>query len=486
MKDVRIIAVTKPVDNLECNVDEFIAYVARISNPGNQSNKLTAKKLIKYLLKNKHFSPFEMVNVVFEINTTRDIGRQILRHGSCKFQEFCIAGNSMITLEFPKGVNSERRGSYKRSIECLYKLQEKNKKMLPTFIRVYDEESKTFINSKIKEVFKTGIKPVFKITLYNGKEIVTTKEHKFLTKNGFQTLEKAIDLKINGKTATMSKNIAFACNGIPIYQNKEWLTNAKKESIIDGSGIAGIAEKAHIGYDTMRKWLKKLDLVFTKKEVSQYTIPWNKGNFGYNRHPHSEETIEKTKKSAKKGCDRKIWSQNSSAGLLTVEWSEVKKVEYIGEQMTYDLEVEHTSHNYVANGIVTHNSQRYSDINNIGLSDPKPARFTDHENRQNSIVDESRTEIMAEWLDRQQQILDLVEKNYRWAIDNDVAKEVARVILPEGLTKSRLYVNGTLRSWIHYCQSRIKNGTQLEHSVIATEIVNQLIEMFPSISELEF
>jgi len=91
MNTAKIIAVTKPCINTETgpmNVDEFIAYVARVSNPQNQNNTLTAPKLLRYLAKHKHWSPFEMVNVVMEINTTRDIGRQILRHRSFTFQEF--------------------------------------------------------------------------------------------------------------------------------------------------------------------------------------------------------------------------------------------------------------------------------------------------------------------------------------------------------------------------------------------------------------
>jgi thymidylate synthase (FAD) len=107
MNNARIIAVTQPlirnggdiiydesgfeigyVDGPKLTVDEFIAYVARVSNPSNQNNKLTAPKLLRYLAKHKHWSPFEMVNVVMEINTTRDIGRQILRHRSFTFQEF--------------------------------------------------------------------------------------------------------------------------------------------------------------------------------------------------------------------------------------------------------------------------------------------------------------------------------------------------------------------------------------------------------------
>lgn len=86
MNNAKIIAVTEPVDNI--SVDEFVAYVARVSNPSNQNNHLTATKLLKYLAKHKHWSPFEMVNIVMEINTTRDIARQILRHRSFSFQEF--------------------------------------------------------------------------------------------------------------------------------------------------------------------------------------------------------------------------------------------------------------------------------------------------------------------------------------------------------------------------------------------------------------
>lgn len=97
MNTARIIALTQPIISAHGNighnaplmtVDEFIAYVARVSNPGNQNNTLTAPKLLKYLMKHKHVSPFEMVHICMEINTTRDIGRQILRHRSFTFQEF--------------------------------------------------------------------------------------------------------------------------------------------------------------------------------------------------------------------------------------------------------------------------------------------------------------------------------------------------------------------------------------------------------------
>lgn len=85
---VKIVAITKPVDLPTDDPENFIAYVARVSNPSNQNSVETAPKLLKYLQDNKHWSPFEMVNICLEIVTTRDIGRQILRHRSFHFQEF--------------------------------------------------------------------------------------------------------------------------------------------------------------------------------------------------------------------------------------------------------------------------------------------------------------------------------------------------------------------------------------------------------------
>ena len=93
MQSVKVVAVSKPTIESEHNsypmeVDQFIAYVARVSNPSNQMNTATAPKLLKYLAKHKHWSPFEMVSICMEIETTRDIARQILRHRSFSFQEF--------------------------------------------------------------------------------------------------------------------------------------------------------------------------------------------------------------------------------------------------------------------------------------------------------------------------------------------------------------------------------------------------------------
>ena len=219
MNTAKILGITKPLlnnDNGPLTVDEFIAYVARVSNPSNQNNTLTATKLLRYLAKHKHWSPFEMVSVVMEIETTRDIARQILRHRSFSFQEF---------------------------------------------------------------------------------------------------------------------------------------------------------------------------------------------------------------------------------------------------------------------------SQRYADpTTDLGFS-TREARLQDTKNRQNSIEITQGTPLTERWEEVQQKVIDAAQEAYKWASYNNIAKEQARAVLPEGLTNSRMYMNGTLRSWIHYCQLRMGEETQKEHREVARDAWYQITEHFPSLKD---
>ena len=219
MNTAKIIAVTEPwieTKDGHMTANEFIAYVARVSNPSNQNNAMTAPKLLKYLAKHKHWSPFEMVDVVMEINTTRDIGRQVLRHRSFSFQEF----------------------------------------------------SQRYANP--------------------------TKDMGFVTRE---------------------------------------------------------------------------------------------------------------------------------------------------------------------------------------------ARLQDTKNRQNSIETDDEN-IKTSWERKQQTFVDKANDLYVWAIENGIAKEQARAVLPEGLTKSRMYMKGSLRSWIHYCQVRMDPSTQKEHRELALDAWYQITEVFPSLKDV--
>lgn len=132
-------------------------------------------------------------------------------------------------------------------------------------------------------------------------------------------------------------------------------------------------------------------------------------------------------------------------------------------------------------------SQRYADPTKDLDFVIREARLQDTKNRQNSIEldpeNDGQTIMAGAWRNKQQQLLDLAKDTYQWAIDNGIAKEQARAVLPEGLTVSRLYMNGTLRSWIHYLQVRSGNGTQKEHMEIALECAKVIAKVFPMASE---
>lgn len=126
-------------------------------------------------------------------------------------------------------------------------------------------------------------------------------------------------------------------------------------------------------------------------------------------------------------------------------------------------------------------SQRYANV--TVMSEPREARLQDNKNRQNSIETDDN-DLHDTWYDWQKQIKKEVQHAYEWAIENGIAKEVARSILPEGLTMSRMYMSGSLRSWIHYCELRMDNGTQKEHREIATQCWNIITEQFPSLKNV--
>lgn len=128
-------------------------------------------------------------------------------------------------------------------------------------------------------------------------------------------------------------------------------------------------------------------------------------------------------------------------------------------------------------------SQRYADPTNDLSFELREARMQDPKNRQNSVEldlsNQSDRELSRIWYEKQQDMIKLAKSTYEWAVSNGIAKEQARAVLPEGLTVSRLYMNGTLRSWIHYIQLRAAHGTQKEHIQIAKECATVIATVFP-------
>ena len=155
----------------------------------------------------------------------------------------------------------------------------------------------------------------------------------------------------------------------------------------------------------------------------------------------------------------------------------------------------------IAHQIVRHRSfsfqefsQRYANPNDMGNAfTVRECRLQDSTNRHNSLeiendpsiqLDQSKQELITEWQRRQHGIINQSKEVYDWAIKNGIAKEQARVVLPEGLTKSRILMNGTLRSWVHYIELRTANGTQKEHMQVAEGCAIEISKIFPMMENL--
>jgi thymidylate synthase (FAD) len=156
------------------------------------------------------------------------------------------------------------------------------------------------------------------------------------------------------------------------------------------------------------------------------------------------------------------------------------------EMVSICLEIETTRD--IARQILRHRSfsfqefsQRYAVVEETPV--PKEARFQDLKNRQSSL-ECFDNELTEEWKKVQASVIQASEEAYRWALQKGIAKEVARCVLPEGLTPSRMYMNGTLRSWIHYIQLRSGNGTQKEHREVALACLEAIKPIFPMIEQI--
>jgi len=163
------------------------------------------------------------------------------------------------------------------------------------------------------------------------------------------------------------------------------------------------------------------------------------------------------------------------------------------EMVSACLEIETTRD--IARQILRHRSfsfqefsQRYADPTKDLDFELRDARLQDPKNRQNSIAldmsDEYEGGLQDRWFQMQERVIDEAKIAYKWAIDNGIAKEQARAVLPEGNTVSRMYMNGTIRSWIHYIELRGANGTQQEHMQIAKACAEVIAKIFPLAADL--
>lgn len=493
-------------------------------------------------------------------------------------------GEKAIRQRLVKGRNGEPPGEYRR--DCKKRIRKMN-------LRVLNEETNLFEVGHIKDVMCSGVQPIYRVTLEDGKTLNCTANHRLFTSEGWQTLGEAVGLVTasDGSVLGMKKPCAVMCNGIPLkntkfskgnqpwnyrpdalYRDKVWL----EEHLAKGLHADEMAELASCSIEAIKKWVYAYGLSLNKKP-SGTKNPWNKGKGGYHLNLSEEsrqKRLDNAKKYTKRGTESNFWKGGTSTdreiigawtrqtapqvhqkfnyicqrcgvrggdlhahhlipvfadeslayefdNLITVckdchayihhnneeakfaksyqpilepqNWHpkpkplgnklqahpvKVKSVEYLGHQMTYDLEVEGDWHNFVANGMVVHNSFRYTGLHMIDIVEGKKdveeafylrpvGYYSDRQGKKYYYSPEQREADLKWCLE--------AAKRYQLDIEAGMAEEHARGKLPFDY-RQHFIVSFNLRSFLHFCDLRNKKNAQLE--------IQQLCElMWPHVKE---
>jgi thymidylate synthase (FAD) len=420
--------------------DSSVVNAARVSYGKGTKRVSEDRHLIRYLMRHRHTTPFEMVEFKWHVKAPIFVFRQWHRHRTA-----CLSGDTNIKFEMPYRVRKNKHGSKSLTLSELFRkwqpstckrldkqgnqffTRDRIKKML---LRVYDENSNQFVIGHINDIIYSGVKKVFKIILQDGKTLKCTKDHLMLTTIGWQRLETAIGLIIskNGIPA-ISKECFILTNGVPVYQSFEWMEQRRRK----GYSVLEMATEAGCSYHTIRKWLKNHNLSFSRSEAAKSKPPWNKGVYGYKISLVVSEANKEKIRKARSGKNsnwwkggitsdramigrwttsvaKKIHEQNNwkctkcgdnkylethhikqvaqypelgydinnlttlcrkchrqahdkpseyrkiKTTKLTALPSKIISIEYIGEENTYDISVDGEHHNFIANGMIVHNS----------------------------------------------------------------------------------------------------------------------------------
>jgi thymidylate synthase ThyX len=484
------------------DAEKLVVRMARVSNPANQDNWDTGPKLLGYLIKHKHWSPFELVSMCVQIETERDIAAQILRHRSFSFQELCLAGDARIAVKAPGG--TVQRIPIAQLHRCW-----QSPRFKARLARAYDQTLERFIEAPIRSVYASGRKPVYEFKIqapYSVRAIRCTREHRVLTQErGFVPFGEAFD-----------DGLTVALNGAAA----EPLVYRRREVLEAGAwmGSERYAQEHGIAPVTARKWFRhhgikpqkprhwaasSIDLTFAGRLRS--FMRWARRELRADRcqncgHDGSASRLELSHIQAHDGdpglafdpsnlqtlcskCHRRydIDVQGKSYGWtlgMTAKWGRITKQQFLGVQETYDIDMDHPTHNFVADGVVVHNSTRYTQT---GQAAPIELRRQDTKNRQNSFDD--LPEDVAKRFTSQIHVLTRnLYLTYEEMLQAGVAKECARRILPL-CTPTTLYMAGTARSWIHYIELRTSPDTQKEHRDVAEGCKQIFAAQFPNTAE---
>ena len=484
-----------------------------------------------------HYGPLEHPQIVFNVGWfPHSTMQQIRTHRvGVSFDVQCLAGDTEVTFvkasgmlrkvtiaelydlwtngekaireRKVKGRNGEAPGPYRRDCKRRHKAMS---------LRVLNEETGQFETSHLRDVMCSGLQPVYRMTFKDGRTLDCTTNHRLLTTEGWQTMGEAVGLETtpDGGVASITRHCSVLANGIVaagkgLYRDKSWLVH----QIELGRSAKEIADLAECSETAVRDWANRLGL-----QLNRSSTQFQKGHSPWNHDPdaayHDKQWLDESLAyefdnlvSLCKGCHEYIHHNHLEAefavGLQPItepkNWQskpkpegrklrahalKVIRVEYLGLQMTYDLEVEDPWHNFVANGLVVHNSFRYTGQRILDVVDGKrdveevfylrPLGFyTDRQGKKYEYNPDARQQDLDWCLE--------ASRRYKTRIDQGFAEEHARGLIPFDI-RQHWVMSANVRSVMHLLDLRWKADAQLEAQKMCEAIWPHFAAWVPAIA----
>lgn len=512
----------KLIDNI--NATEIYAKIERCGRVCYQSEpKGKPEEFIRMLIKRGHESVLEHVSLTFNVVSSRGVMDEFTRH---RLASFCVTGDTVI----PSYSDSARFTGKKRTIEEIYNWS-KDAKCQAAFkalvIRSFDEETHTIIPNKIKQVFYNGIQDVFEIKTASGRAIKCTAGHRFFTAQGWKCLS---DINVGD---------SIYSNGKELLENEDWirhnyltLNKTRKQVALEIGCCEATLYKAFQRFGIFKPWsdrpnshpghgIKGMFSMEQRKAISIRKSGKNNEGYkldretlsssgGYSEAHRFFDGVEKvcencgatesveihhidknprhnSRDNIKFLCPKchRLWHKPFAIGAFV---DNVCSISYVGKQKVFDLEMESPYHNYIANGLIVHNSVESTRYCKYGeLTFIEPIFWDKNEPSETYEVlndDEGETAFAKRpnkynaWL----QTMEGISVVYKFLIDNGAKPEEARSVLPLCI-KSEYYVTANLREWRHILKLRTSPKAHPEMRFIAGQILSTFKEKLPVIVE---
>jgi thymidylate synthase ThyX/5-methylcytosine-specific restriction endonuclease McrA len=490
------------------------------SNPAER----TTSAYLENIKRQGHGSVLEHANysLLYE-GVSRALTHELVRHRAGF--AYCLAEGTLVYSEHWSA--GKRDGVRKRPIEQLYAMSltpHGRSRLKLVRLRCLDEMTGTFTTGRIAAIAASGLKPVFRVELEDGKTIECTKEHRFLTPSGWKSLHDAVGgltVSPGGVACVGRENAELMVNGVAAYRDREWLRIQYQERNLDH---AAISDLAGVSKHTIRAWIRRHRL---QKPIGSWTIGRAVRAAVYERDGHTCRLCAVRGGRLTLHHILPIWAredlaldldnlatvcrachltmngheldyvvrlgrrldeipaaavpprQRSAGNLMVPRRRRITRVTYVGERETYDIEMAGPHHNFVANGIVTHNSQlsqRYVDESQANFVVP-PAILGD-----DALEAQWREQAEAAQAAYVALVSELMAR-YTWVPDRvhrrKMAREAARGVLPNS-TETKIVVTANARAWRTMLALRAGEGADLEIRRLAVATIRLLQHEAPA------